>query len=128
MPVSYTHLDVYKRQVTYRFQPTGFCIGIMKLQIIEPPYTKQGNKCGKTVSYTHLDVYKRQAERIAAIKRVRLTRFKNLSARCGAFSIGTCLRISSSSWRQADVYKRQQDWFHALLSPPIIFTSFSLPR
>ena len=46
MPVSYTHLDVYKRQVAALrdeiLQRGGNCLGAI------------------TVSYTHLDVYKRQ--------------------------------------------------------------------
>ena len=46
--VSYTHLDVYKRQVT------RFGLGRSPLRAMMP------------VSYTHLDVYKRQPEEIAA--------------------------------------------------------------
>ena len=38
-PVSYTHLDVYKRQVYVVFIAVGYVVA---------------------VSYTHLDVYKRQ--------------------------------------------------------------------
>ena len=44
--VSYTHLDVYKRQT---------------LEALRPPKTNQnGIHYVKPVSYTHLDVYKRQ--------------------------------------------------------------------
>ena len=49
-PVSYTHLDVYKRQLlTYGVYVEAY----VKDQIFG------------TVSYTHLDVYKRQAESTA---------------------------------------------------------------
>ena len=67
-PVSYTHLDVYKRQV----QPFAG-----KVYLISEQGTLQGTKGAKSigaeqgtgsgvkghhpVSYTHLDVYKRQA-------------------------------------------------------------------
>ena len=59
--VSYTHLDVYKRQIKYKkrgaFQrPTqpNLCYFFLRLRM-----------CRKTrpVSYTHLDVYKRQAQK-----------------------------------------------------------------
>ena len=48
--VSYTHLDVYKRQQLYRFTPTWTPARLqMNLFSLLLP-----------VSYTHLDVYKRQ--------------------------------------------------------------------
>ena len=59
--VSYTHLDVYKRQTQFRTQsqcPSG-CTAVVS-QVRRPP------GCGVAsgaVSYTHLDVYKRQHER-----------------------------------------------------------------
>ena len=59
--VSYTHLDVYKRQLSTTSPPTG----------VAPPHNPVLPPCGtigtpvtptpETVSYTHLDVYKRQA-------------------------------------------------------------------
>jgi len=67
-PVSYTHLDVYKRQVlgvnsTHHqavlepadiFAATGRSPdGIVEVMELKPEYMA-------TVSYTHLDVYKRQ--------------------------------------------------------------------
>ena len=60
-PVSYTHLDVYKRQVYYHLP------ALRKIDI-EAPYhalTNAGHISyveldGDPVSYTHLDVYKRQ--------------------------------------------------------------------
>ena len=54
--VSYTHLDVYKRQVfTSASTVKGFVEGTKGLD-----YTKVKAACIGTVSYTHLDVYKRQ--------------------------------------------------------------------
>ena len=47
-PVSYTHLDVYKRQVVY-FWRSGSGLGCSAEGHHDP------------VSYTHLDVYKRQS-------------------------------------------------------------------
>ena len=60
MPVSYTHLDVYKRQV--------ICTLIYSLKtqvsLLPPPWeeftTKEPSLSATPVSYTHLDVYKRQ--------------------------------------------------------------------
>ena len=77
MPVSYTHLDVYKRQVQYL---TGFLYAPLReefshLSFDKPreksillstggtdPYNMAGRilAYGTPVSYTHLDVYKRQ--------------------------------------------------------------------
>ena len=77
--VSYTHLDVYKRQVLRSLQarltaPTGGLVapdflGPARKQEKEPPVAlmEEGSTgAGETleaVSYTHLDVYKRQAWR-----------------------------------------------------------------
>ena len=49
-PVSYTHLDVYKRQIV----SSGFC------QNLKPSGNNLFIQYMKPVSYTHLDVYKRQ--------------------------------------------------------------------
>ena len=56
-PVSYTHLDVYKRQVL------GVCGGYQMLG--ESIIDIDGNE-DFPVSYTHLDVYKRQGIRFFA--------------------------------------------------------------
>ena len=53
MPVSYTHLDVYKRQ------------GIMIVQCML--FTLVVLSTYHPVSYTHLDVYKRQVVRAAVL-------------------------------------------------------------
>ena len=51
IPVSYTHLDVYKRQ----FQRSRWSMALL-------PYVNRLRYVdGSAVSYTHLDVYKRQA-------------------------------------------------------------------
>ena len=72
--VSYTHLDVYKRQGFYR---TGKMFAFMNFDMKPDIITfAKGVTCGyvqlggcivskKAVSYTHLDVYKRQVYFIA---------------------------------------------------------------
>ena len=56
IPVSYTHLDVYKRQTMIRARQIALNLNLnMKIGDVE--YQGDGNK---SVSYTHLDVYKRQ--------------------------------------------------------------------
>ena len=77
MPVSYTHLDVYKRQNGDRFKvqtTTQFGSGCYEWRIYVPKfgmndrasigaflYFDDGHELDfETVSYTHLDVYKRQ--------------------------------------------------------------------
>ena len=64
-PVSYTHLDVYKRQVYRREVLKGTEKGPLFVkfhrQYNEPILDSPLNT--ETVSYTHLDVYKRQIVR-----------------------------------------------------------------
>ena len=62
--VSYTHLDVYKRQVQNDMdelvlQPAGQLIDILIVGI-KGGFVHLG-QCAQAVSYTHLDVYKRQS-------------------------------------------------------------------
>ena len=58
--VSYTHLDVYKRQGIGSAQGADKAIEAVKLAVASPLLETKIN--GATpVSYTHLDVYKRQA-------------------------------------------------------------------
>ena len=66
MPVSYTHLDVYKRQPLSRrltlsaiLASTSLTEGTVKLAL----------STWETVSYTHLDVYKRQTPTCCATGR-----------------------------------------------------------
>ena len=66
--VSYTHLDVYKRQGRECFfsdfriyRQCGFAICIPESWRKQTPaYQKRLSRCISAVSYTHLDVYKRQ--------------------------------------------------------------------
>ena len=51
-PVSYTHLDVYKRQENEELKKSYISLLVLTKEILEA--------CIDTVSYTHLDVYKRQ--------------------------------------------------------------------
>ena len=53
VPVSYTHLDVYKRQLQWRSQSEANLRGGANHKKAVPVRTV-------AVSYTHLDVYKRQ--------------------------------------------------------------------
>ena len=66
-PVSYTHLDVYKRQALRKVEEwyvgdgfysdgPGFAFDYYNSFVLHPMYVE----CLEAVSYTHLDVYKRQ--------------------------------------------------------------------
>ena len=57
MPVSYTHLDVYKRQVPRTFHTS---LGT-DVTVSDNEYGYRIDQDAEPVSYTHLDVYKRQA-------------------------------------------------------------------
>ena len=60
--VSYTHLDVYKRQFVGR-HPAGVCIAVAALLLfimVSAGLSSCGSMFSGSVSYTHLDVYKRQ--------------------------------------------------------------------
>ena len=68
IPVSYTHLDVYKRQVLQiyfdtdpakRAKMTDIILNELNQFVDQGPSAENLNKV-KAVSYTHLDVYKRQ--------------------------------------------------------------------
>ena len=64
VPVSYTHLDVYKRQVLDH-EKIDDCIDTIKDYAEDsiPVLSKDKHILGViTVSYTHLDVYKRQGD------------------------------------------------------------------
>ena len=68
MPVSYTHLDVYKRQLV---QCAHAAVKSDKSPYYKKKYESLVKRRGKkraiiAVSYTHLDVYKRQARWRAA--------------------------------------------------------------
>ena len=71
--VSYTHLDVYKRQVLAR-PMIRRCYGSIDADVLEAgvlylritavsyPFLAMYNAGAAPVSYTHLDVYKRQEQ------------------------------------------------------------------
>ena len=54
-PVSYTHLDVYKRQ-----QEAGAVFVLQRTGKAENIFYRKDMQTVQPVSYTHLDVYKRQ--------------------------------------------------------------------
>ena len=71
VPVSYTHLDVYKRQ--------AFCAAqsfwLEDYALFMAVKAEQGQAGLAAVSYTHLDVYKRQAISKALSPMTRRERF-----------------------------------------------------
>ena len=72
--VSYTHLDVYKRQILLSFNITNnekkfknnFSIDDEKILEITVDNTEAILRILEPVSYTHLDVYKRQLQKSAS--------------------------------------------------------------
>ena len=60
IPVSYTHLDVYKRQTQLDVRNI-VCDEESKNVLLEQLYAEMSDRESQPVSYTHLDVYKRQA-------------------------------------------------------------------
>ena len=71
--VSYTHLDVYKRQVHHQGGEVLGVGGLAAARFAEGDHVGVGDRDGvvehpaervgvEAVSYTHLDVYKRQAD------------------------------------------------------------------
>ena len=56
-PVSYTHLDVYKRQGEYETAAEDIYLDVIHRE--KAPYWVKADG-HEPVSYTHLDVYKRQ--------------------------------------------------------------------
>ena len=70
--VSYTHLDVYKRQVTPLVAETARALmdaGLFNIRN-QGVLLRGINDTPKAVSYTHLDVYKRQAKDVAIEKKM----------------------------------------------------------
>ena len=57
--VSYTHLDVYKRQLHIRTDYSQFILRINRFRTFRNVYIQITTR--DSVSYTHLDVYKRQS-------------------------------------------------------------------
>ena len=79
-PVSYTHLDVYKRQVLHKALKQAVLIGYLRTNPTEacilPRIIRKEMHPLEAVSYTHLDVYKRQRQDY-----VRTARAKGASER-----------------------------------------------
>ena len=70
MPVSHTHLDVYKRQVLPRGHASFARAGHVPAELLRLPFLGRRGGHGP-VSYTHLDVYKRQRKERAMLKQHR---------------------------------------------------------
>ena len=87
-PVSYTHLDVYKRQPPYEI------LGFLYWEVHEPV---QRAKCtSDSVSYTHLDVYKRQG--------LRTDKNKKQSSDSGGNSwLSSCRKSAGGSYHQVSL-------------------------
>ena len=71
VPVSYTHLDVYKRQIHITTTASSFFPHKVKNLMMRPSWRLKRHSSNHflpclPVSYTHLDVYKRQAQRRAS--------------------------------------------------------------
>ena len=62
-PVSYTHLDVYKRQIIDLCAGIGVLSYAAQLECSDRSRCYADITCVEPVSYTHLDVYKRQGSR-----------------------------------------------------------------
>ena len=60
VPVSYTHLDVYKRQVLRTFERPEGNMEPMPFTMEDRQMVEGNVEQNIPVSYTHLDVYKRQ--------------------------------------------------------------------
>ena len=83
-PVSYTHLDVYKRQIqNWAAAGADFTRFAACHNYYPKPYTGLSLDRVKAVSYTHLDVYKRQTLGIV-LARVHLKCFWNFLCGCSS--------------------------------------------
>ncbi|WP_459447914.1 hypothetical protein [Erwinia amylovora] len=109
--VSYTHLDVYKRQAQYLHSDSGI-IGVT------------------AVSYTHLDVYKRQAQYlhsdsgiigVTAVSYTHLDVYKRQAQYLHSDS--GIIGVTAVSYTHLDVYKRQRNWFSNVAERQSFFPS-----
>ena len=64
MPVSYTHLDVYKRQYLLYLAAGAALLFLCVSWVLVLPLFVLERKSLWPVSYTHLDVYKRQGQTV----------------------------------------------------------------
>ena len=114
MAVSYTHLDVYKRQVLSPDSEKGIAYtrkaGIMAVQEqkktgMQMWQSSVWQKRPETVSYTHLDVYKRQGQ---IARKHNLLFIVDASQTAGVLPINIReMNIDAVSYTHLDVYKRQ---------------------
>ena len=66
-PVSYTHLDVYKRQTPHRSMMICGILASRSGMAAMRPSARFMMRFIPAVSYTHLDVYKRQFQRLQEV-------------------------------------------------------------
>ena len=100
MPVSYTHLDVYKRQVLYMESSAELIKWVLEnlnYWVVTIFMTIESSFIPFPVSYTHLDVYKRQGGN-------RAQRFQN-----GMGNYGSVSRHHQHRHRFADSTADAQD-------------------
>ena len=102
VPVSYTHLDVYKRQ--------GHSRGPAPARPLQGG-SRDTLRWGTPVSYTHLDVYKRQVHRqLLEIHKVQLVHFVqhgDILQKLYLMALQHSLDLIPVSYTHLDVYKRQ---------------------
>ena len=112
MAVSYTHLDVYKRQALQATQLSQLKIHHSLLMILRlQKLLLHRSSSLRTVSYTHLDVYKRQGRILSNFTDITdLKDFTNKKTFVRAYFnvIGTgSTTVDPVSYTHLDVYKRQ---------------------
>ena len=110
--VSYTHLDVYKRQPPAWRPNANGCNGRSTNSTAWAWRRTNGNRCSpSTVSYTHLDVYKRQANYLFGASETsrlwnRVRETEGLS-----YNVRSSLSVSSfepsASWTMYAIYAPQ---------------------
>ena len=103
MSVSYTHLDVYKRQVPRSFHMAAAGSGEVQAAFRDGDYFR-GSVNDGSVSYTHLDVYKRQILLLPFGNGIRL--FQQPVGK-GGLSVVDVSDNGEIASQFKDVYKRQ---------------------
>ena len=103
--VSYTHLDVYKRQASYAIE--GDAEEVKSLYKLMKRLQEQK----EPVSYTHLDVYKRQVMDLFEDDMELITLYHHIPTHADKFGHSTCAYSNPAfgpvSYTHLDVYKRQ---------------------
>ena len=77
IPVSYTHLDVYKRQIKVQKRKKEEVFAKANELLLKMGLEGRGDAYPYPVSYTHLDVYKRQILSLYKLLRLWLRRSVN---------------------------------------------------